>query len=115
MADRRKRLHRELMDSLRAEHDILETVIPTSADVERMGAHRAALVDFAPQEPRRARLRGPLGRGPRAIESVGGGAYVASRSRCASGSDSSFLSVWFSICRMRSRVTLNARPTSSSV
>ena len=42
-------------------------------------------------------------------------AQVASRRRCASGSDSSFLSVWFSICRMRSRVTLNARPTSSSV
>ena len=49
MADRRKRLHRELMDSLRDEHDILESVIPTSADVERMGSHRAALVDFAPK------------------------------------------------------------------
>jgi cellulose biosynthesis protein BcsQ len=49
MADRRKRLHRELMDSLRDEHDILETVIPTSAEVERMGLHRAALVDFAPK------------------------------------------------------------------
>jgi len=42
-------------------------------------------------------------------------AYDASRSRCASGSASSFLSVWFSICRIRSRVTLNVRPTSSSV
>ena len=41
--------------------------------------------------------------------------YEASRRRCASGSDSSFLSVWFSIWRIRSRVTLNARPTSSSV
>ena len=41
--------------------------------------------------------------------------YDASRSRCASGSASSFFSVWFSIWRMRSRVTLNARPTSSSV
>lgn len=49
MADRRKKLHRDLMDSLRAEHDILDTVIPTSAEVERMGAHRAALVDFAPR------------------------------------------------------------------
>ncbi len=49
MADRRKKLHRELMDSLAAEHDILETVIPSSADVERMGLHRAALVDFAPK------------------------------------------------------------------
>jgi chromosome partitioning protein len=48
MADRRKRLHRELMDSLSAEYDILDTVIPNSAEVERMGAKRAALVDFAP-------------------------------------------------------------------
>ena len=49
MADRRKRLHRQLMDELANEHDVLETVIPTSADVERMGAERAALVDFAPR------------------------------------------------------------------
>ena len=49
MADRRKKLHRELMDSLSAEHDILDTVIPNSAEVERMGLHRAALVDFAPK------------------------------------------------------------------
>jgi cellulose biosynthesis protein BcsQ len=49
MADRRKKLHRELMDSLSAEYDILETVIPNSAEVERMGARRAALVDFAPK------------------------------------------------------------------
>jgi chromosome partitioning protein len=49
MADRRKKLHRELMESLSAEYDVLETVIPNSADVERMGAKRAALVDFAPK------------------------------------------------------------------
>ncbi|MDA0167016.1 ParA family protein [Solirubrobacter ginsenosidimutans] len=48
MADRRKKLHRELMDSLSREYDILDTVIPNSAEVERMGAKRAALVDFAP-------------------------------------------------------------------
>jgi chromosome partitioning protein len=52
MADRRKRLHRDLMESLAAEHPgLLETVIPSSADIERMGAHRAALVDFAPRSP----------------------------------------------------------------
>jgi chromosome partitioning protein len=52
MADRRKRMHRELMASLAAEHpDLLETVIPASADVERMGSHRAPLVDFAPRSP----------------------------------------------------------------
>jgi cellulose biosynthesis protein BcsQ len=47
MADRRKRLHRDVMEELGGE--LLETVIPTSADVERMGAERAALVDFAPR------------------------------------------------------------------
>jgi cellulose biosynthesis protein BcsQ len=49
MADRRKRLHRELMAELAGQHDVLDTIIPTSADVERMGAKRAALVDFAPR------------------------------------------------------------------
>ena len=41
--------------------------------------------------------------------------HEASLSRCASGRPSSFFSVLFSIWRMRSRVTPNARPTSSSV
>ncbi len=61
-------------------------------------------------------------RAPRGGEDPGAAApratpapYDASRSRCVSGSDSSFLSVWFSIWRMRSRVTLKAWPTSSSV
>jgi chromosome partitioning protein len=49
MADRRKRMHREVMEEISREHDVLETVIPTSADVERMGTERAALVDFAPR------------------------------------------------------------------
>ncbi len=69
MADRRKRLHRSVMDELAGE--VLETVIPTSADVERMGAERAALVDFAPRS-RAARayadlweeIRARLGGGP---------------------------------------------------
>ncbi len=55
-----------------------------------------------------------LGRadGPRGAHDV---VYEASLRRCASGSPSSFFSVLFSICRIRSRVTPNARPTSSSV
>ena len=61
-----------------------------------------------PVREARERRRGGGARGSRRRQPV-------SRSRCASGSDSSFLSVWFSIWRMRSRVTLNARPTSSSV
>jgi len=49
MADRRKKLHRELMETLAADYDLLETVIPTSAEIERMGAHRAPLAEFAPR------------------------------------------------------------------
>ena len=73
MADRRKRLHRELMDEPRAgAPDLLETVIPTSAEVERMGAHRAALVDFAPRS-RAARAYADLwARDPRAPRGVTG-------------------------------------------
>ena len=41
--------------------------------------------------------------------------YTQSLRPCASGSDSSFFSVLFSIWRIRSRVTPNAWPTSSSV
>ena len=41
--------------------------------------------------------------------------YATSRSFCASASDCSFFSDWFSIWRMRSRVTLKVLPTSSSV
>jgi len=41
--------------------------------------------------------------------------YEASRSCCASGSVCSFFSVRFSIWRTRSRVMLNACPTSSRV
>jgi len=37
------------VDELSTEHDVLETVIPNSAEVERMGAQRAAIVDFAPK------------------------------------------------------------------
>ena len=43
------------------------------------------------------------------------GRQATSRSFCASARARSFFSVWCSIWRMRSRVTLNARPTSSSV
>jgi hypothetical protein len=59
------------------------------------------------------RLRGDRpGRPPRQSPDL---VYEASLSRCASGSPSSFFSVLFSIWRIRSRVTPNARPTSSSV
>jgi chromosome partitioning protein len=50
MVDGRKRLHREVMERLRAEHaSVLETAIPAAADVERMGVHRTAIAEFAPR------------------------------------------------------------------
>jgi chromosome partitioning protein len=49
MVDARKRMHREVMDSIAGDHpEMLQTAIPLAADVERMGAHRAALEEFAP-------------------------------------------------------------------
>ena len=49
MVDRRKRLHREVMDRLRAEReDVLEAAIPASVEVERMGEERDAIATFAP-------------------------------------------------------------------
>jgi cellulose biosynthesis protein BcsQ len=49
MFDARKRLHREVMESMRAEHpSVLESGIPMSAEVERMGARRTVLAGFAP-------------------------------------------------------------------
>jgi cellulose biosynthesis protein BcsQ len=50
MVDGRKKLHREVMERLTAEHDsILRTAIPTAADVERMGQERTVVAEFAPR------------------------------------------------------------------
>jgi cellulose biosynthesis protein BcsQ len=50
MVDGRKKLHREVMDDLRAAHpEVLATAIPAAADVERMGSRRTVLDDFAPR------------------------------------------------------------------
>ena len=50
MCDARKRLHRDVMERLWSEESaLLRTAIPASADVERMGASRTALADFAPR------------------------------------------------------------------
>ena len=51
MVDARKRLHREVMRQLRDEQPaaVLETAIPAAADVERMGAQRRPIADFAPR------------------------------------------------------------------
>ncbi|HYH48106.1 MAG TPA: ParA family protein [Acidimicrobiia bacterium] len=47
MVDRRKRLHRELIEDLCLAHPhILRTGVPSSAAVERMGAHQAPVAAF---------------------------------------------------------------------
>lgn len=49
MVDRRKRLHRELLVELRAARpDMLDAVVPTVTDIERMGVHRQPVAAFAP-------------------------------------------------------------------
>ena len=64
MVDRRKKLHHEVMERLRAErNDVLETAIPASADVERMGVKRDAIGVFAPRGRAGAGLRGAVDRG----------------------------------------------------
>jgi cellulose biosynthesis protein BcsQ len=50
MVDGRKRLHREVLESLPEVHrEVIAASIPAASDVERMGVHRAAVGDFAPR------------------------------------------------------------------
>ena len=50
MVDSRRRMHRDLMASFAAERpEMLQTVVPLAADVERMGLARAPLEEFAPR------------------------------------------------------------------
>jgi chromosome partitioning protein len=50
MVDGRKTLHREVMEELRSNSaSLLEAWIPASADVERMGARRTVISEFAPR------------------------------------------------------------------
>jgi cellulose biosynthesis protein BcsQ len=50
MVDGRKRLHREVMERLAAEHPgVLAGAIPASTEVERMGLHRAPVTVTAPR------------------------------------------------------------------
>jgi chromosome partitioning protein len=48
MVDQRKKLHRELMNQVRASRpEVCEAQIPTMSDIERMGVHRAPLLAYA--------------------------------------------------------------------
>ena len=50
MVDSRKRMHRDVMARFTAERpEMLHTVVPLAADVERMGQARAPLEEFAPR------------------------------------------------------------------
>jgi chromosome partitioning protein len=50
MVDVRKRLHRELVESLQAGYpEVLTTSIPSASDVERMGLERTVVEVFAPR------------------------------------------------------------------
>jgi len=52
MADRRKKLHRELSESLRTTFDrFLTSAIPYASDVEKMGLERQPVISFAPRSP----------------------------------------------------------------
>jgi cellulose biosynthesis protein BcsQ len=52
MVDRRKRIHRDLMERLPQEHpEMLATSIPYASQVERMGLHRMPLAAYAPSTP----------------------------------------------------------------
>jgi cellulose biosynthesis protein BcsQ len=50
MVDRRKRLHREVIEDVRVRWpNVLEAEVPASAEIERMGAKRNAVAAFAPR------------------------------------------------------------------
>jgi chromosome partitioning protein len=58
MVDTRKRLHRDLTTSLRAQYpEMLDAGIPSASDVERMGAKRTAIEEFAPRSRAAAAYR----------------------------------------------------------
>ena len=51
MVDRRKRLHRDLLDQCLADENFLRTTIPTASVVERMGLTRAPVAATLPSQP----------------------------------------------------------------
>ena len=48
MVDRRKAMHREILERCRADGSFLRSVIPAASVVEKMGLHRAPLLAYAP-------------------------------------------------------------------
>ena len=78
MVDRRRRLHRELVDSLGSEWpELLATAIPAAAVIERMGTERAPLAALRAEHARRPRPTG--GCGPRSPPASGADAGRSAR------------------------------------
>ena len=64
MVDRRRRLHRELVDSLGSDWpELLATAVPAAAVIERMGTERAPLGVYAPNTPATRALPAAVDRG----------------------------------------------------
>jgi chromosome partitioning protein len=57
MVDRRKRLHREVLDAPHTHGDLAETSIPALSIVEQMAARRQPVTDFAPRSSVSQRYR----------------------------------------------------------
>jgi cellulose biosynthesis protein BcsQ len=58
MVDRRRSLHREIVENLPAERRrVSEAIIPASATVEQMAVRRSPVVEFAPRSPAAAAYR----------------------------------------------------------
>lgn len=52
MADRRKKMHRDIMDNVKEEHpEILSSAIPYASDIERMGLERMPLASYIKKSP----------------------------------------------------------------
>ncbi len=58
MVDKRKKLHREHVETVGPSRaDVLDVAIPSASDIERMGVHRAPLPAFAPRSRSAAAYR----------------------------------------------------------
>ena len=63
MVDVRKSLHRRICETGLASHDFLRSAIPYASVVEQMGLRRAPVTAYAPRQPPRACVCGPVVRG----------------------------------------------------
>jgi chromosome partitioning protein len=80
MVDRRKRLHRELIEDLCLAHpDILRTGVPSATAVERMGAHQAPVAAFDRRSPAVAAYAGLWDEVLARLDGAGAGAGAGSR------------------------------------